>query len=267
MGQATDTPDEYPSRRRNDNGEFRARFRTVNTVIDRLKESGISSRALHIGILCCIGKESNFRLKAERGHKNTPNDRIRRIFGKYLGEYGSDDELLNSLKANSKAFFNQVYGNRNGNGPNDGHRYRGRGFNQLTFKSNYKAYSYEGVDLVANPDLLNDVEVAANVCIAFFEKALEKHLEKIQARFDIDDPNDIDDSMKGLLLAVNINAGIGKKETSQVVQNALSAAYSFEDNSLVFRHLQGGCFGSSPLAGEAGRGLLGSAHPIQKSRV
>ena len=37
--------------------------------------------------------------------------------------------------------------------------------------------------------------------------------------------------------------------------------------NLVFRHLQRGCFGSSPVAGEAGRGLLGSAHPIQKSRV
>lgn len=201
---------------------------TVNTVIDRLKASGISSRALHIGILCCIGKESNFRLKAERGYQRTSNDRIRRIFGKHLGEHGRDDELLNSLKADSKAFFNQVYGNRNGNGPNDGYRYRGRGFNQLTFKSNYRAYSYEGVDLVENPDLLGDVEVAANVCIAFFEKALDKHLEKIQARFDIEDPNDIDDPTQGLLLAVNINAGLGKKATSPVVQHAFRSAQKYE---------------------------------------
>ena len=54
---------------------------------------------------------------------------------------------------------------RNGNTtPGDGTRYYGRGFVQLTWKSNYaKAGTALGVDLVADPDLALDLEVATRV--------------------------------------------------------------------------------------------------------
>ncbi len=79
-------------------------------------------------------------------HRKTSNTRIRKIFGKHLGRYRNDNKLLRALKANPEAFFNQVYGERGGNGLNDGFKYRGRGFNQLTFKNNYRRFSYHGVN-------------------------------------------------------------------------------------------------------------------------
>jgi hypothetical protein len=52
--------------------------------------------------------------------------------------------------------------------PGDGMRYRGRGFIQLTGKSNYATYGERiGIDLVTNPDLANTPEVAAVVLAEF----------------------------------------------------------------------------------------------------
>ena len=64
---------------------------------------------------------------------------------------------------NSEALANKVYAGRMGNAaPGDGYRYRGRGFIQLTGKANYKAFATaSGVDVVANPDLLLEPELAA----------------------------------------------------------------------------------------------------------
>ena len=67
-----------------------------------------------------------------------------------------------------------VYANIIGNGSassGDGWTYRGRGFNQLTGRSNYKKYgNIIGKDLVGNPDLVNDPKVAADIAIAFATK-------------------------------------------------------------------------------------------------
>lgn len=54
--------------------------------------------------------------------------------------------------------------------PGDGAKYIGRGFIQLTGKSNYSKYgSLASVDIVNNPDLLNsDATISAKVAIAYF---------------------------------------------------------------------------------------------------
>ena len=67
-----------------------------------------------------------------------------------------DDIELNKLKKNYDKFFDLVYNGRIGNNnKSDGSKFVGRGFNQLTGKSNYRKYSkLLGVDLVNNPDLL-----------------------------------------------------------------------------------------------------------------
>lgn len=65
------------------------------------------------------------------------------------------------------AIASRVYANRYGNGneeSGDGWLYRGRGWCQLTFKDNYKAFSDAvGIDFVANPDLLLTPGYAAMV--------------------------------------------------------------------------------------------------------
>jgi peptidoglycan L-alanyl-D-glutamate endopeptidase CwlK len=64
-----------------------------------------------------------------------------------------------------------LYDNRKdlGNqGPPDGANFRGRGFVQLTGRANYTTYSAEiGEDLVANPELANDPQVASRLLARF----------------------------------------------------------------------------------------------------
>lgn len=53
--------------------------------------------------------------------------------------------------------------------PGDGRRYKGRGFIQITGRSNYETYGAKlGVDLVGNPDLALDPNVAAQIFALYF---------------------------------------------------------------------------------------------------
>jgi putative chitinase len=71
-------------------------------------------------------------------------------------------------------YFNRMYGvegqnparaRRHGNvKPGDGARYAGRGFVQLTWRNNYAAMgNLIGVNLVANPDLAMNTDIAARI--------------------------------------------------------------------------------------------------------
>jgi len=82
---------------------------------------------------------------------------------------------IEALPSNHSAddIFDIVYGNRLGNTqPSDGSKYKGRGLIQLTGKSNYKAVGdIIGVDLVANPELINDPKNAAPAAMAYLSLA------------------------------------------------------------------------------------------------
>lgn len=145
---------------------------TIEYLLSEMEKEGIKDPYTQIGILSVIAKESGFEAQGELGYSKTSNSDIRRIFGKRVSKY-SDSEL-DKLKSNPKKFFSKVYANIIGNGneaSGDGYKYRGRGFNQLTGKGNYRKYgSLAGVDLVGNPDLLNDDNVAAKVALQFLTK-------------------------------------------------------------------------------------------------
>jgi predicted chitinase len=144
----------------------------IKLMIDYMNEKGITDPLAQIGILSVISKECNFKPKSEVSYATTSNSRIRKIFGKRVAKYS--DSQLDSIKKNEERFFNILYANMIGNGneaSGDGYRYRGRGFNQLTGRGNYRKYgNMIGKDLVGNPDLVNDPETAAEIAIAFFTK-------------------------------------------------------------------------------------------------
>lgn len=144
--------------------------KNINLMINYMNKSGITDPLTQIGILSVISKESGFKPKSEVSYAGTSNSRIRSIFGSRVAKY-SDSELDN-LKKDQEKFFNVVYAKTVGNeGGGDGWKYRGRGFNQLTGKKNYEKYgNMIGKDLVNNPDLVNDPNVAAEVAIKFFTK-------------------------------------------------------------------------------------------------
>jgi len=137
-------------------------------MLDYMIKKGITNPYTQIGILCVIGKESGFIPKNEIGYGGTSNSRIRELFGNRVP---SDDNELDELKSDDEKFFNQVYGGMFKNSKTEGYKYRGRGFNQLTFKGNYEEYGdCIGRDLVSNPEVVNQAQIASEVAVAFFTK-------------------------------------------------------------------------------------------------
>lgn len=70
-------------------------------------------------------------------------------------------------------------------GPPDGDRYKGRGFVQLTGRANYAQFGPQvGVDLVAQPDLANNPEIAAAL-LAKFIRNKEQRIEQALLHRDL----------------------------------------------------------------------------------
>lgn len=99
----------------------------------------------------CAHESGNF--KATRENLNYSAEGLCKIFPKYFsaataGSYARQPEKIANL----------VYANRMGNGDEasgDGYHFRGRGFIQLTGKSNYEAMAKDGIgDVLAQPDLV-----------------------------------------------------------------------------------------------------------------
>ena len=139
----------------------------ISLLIDEMKKKGITDPLAQIGMLSVVKKESNFKPKGEVSYANTDNSRIRKIFGSRVSKF-SDGEL-NKLKSNAKEFFNLVYAKIAGNqGGGDGWNFRGRGFNQLTGRGNYRKYGQlSGVSLESNPEMLNRNDIAAKIAVTF----------------------------------------------------------------------------------------------------
>jgi predicted chitinase len=148
--------------------------KNADLFINELEKAGIKDPITQLGILGVAAKESSFKMKPEISYRNTPNKRIRKIFGNRVANM-SDSEISN-LKQDDRRFFDAMYGNKSGmklgnTNDGDGYRYVGRGFNGLTGRANYRKYgNLTGYDLENNPELLRKPDVAAKVAIAFFTK-------------------------------------------------------------------------------------------------
>lgn len=116
-----------------------AKFNITNTL-----------RLAHFLAQC--GHESG-GFKAVSENVNYSADGLKKIFPKYFPGNSADSYARNPEKIASK-----VYASRMGNGDEaskDGFKFRGRGYIQLTGKSNYTGFTkYIGEDCVANPDLV-----------------------------------------------------------------------------------------------------------------
>jgi hypothetical protein len=154
-----------------------------------------------------VSKESAFIPKSESSYRNTENSRIRKIFGSRVQQYSESE--LTALKNNDEAFFNAVYGlAKFGQTANEGYKYRGRGLNQITFKGNYKKVGDQiGIDLVNNPDRLNELPVATDCLIAFFMNSFQSVSPDKLAAYNATDINSFKSTKDSVGAVYNANSG------------------------------------------------------------
>ena len=142
-------------------------------MVAALEQQGIKDPTAQANILAQIQHESGFNPRSEEltGYSA---ETLFRLYGE--GNKGGNkvrfktkEDAQNLVARGPEAVGNVIYGGRMGNAMDEGFKYRGRGLIQLTGKYNYRKYGdMIGVDLVSNPDLANDPQIAQQIAAAYF---------------------------------------------------------------------------------------------------
>lgn len=100
----------------------------------------------------CAHESGNFKFTSENLNYSTKG--LLATFPKYFKQPG----LAEAYAKNPERIASRVYADRIGNGvegSGDGWKFRGRGYIQLTGKSNYSAFDgFVNEDIISNPDLV-----------------------------------------------------------------------------------------------------------------
>lgn len=196
---STDTTSKYPVSKDKD--------ANIKAIIKSAKALGVTNKFAVSAILAIVSKESGFIPRSEASYSGTSGARIIKIFGS-KGYTASEWDVI---KKDAVKFFDIIYGNKYGNSKSEGHKYRGRGFNQITFKGNYEQYAKEtGIDIVGDPDLLNTVDVAAKCVVAYFKRNIKKAPDSIRAKYHFTDINSFTSLNDATGAIYHANAGWGK---------------------------------------------------------
>ena len=183
--------------------------KNVDYIIKRMNAEGITNPYVQAGILAVISKESSFLPKSERSYANTSNSRIRKIFSRTKN---LSEAQLTAIKKDPKKFFDLVYDGKIGNGSGEGYKFRGRGLNQLTGRANYEKFNKDtSVDIVKNPDKVNDFPVAVDVVLGYFKHRFTQAGNKL-SDYGMKDMNDAKNIAQGVGIAYHANTGWGKSK-------------------------------------------------------
>lgn len=214
----------------------------VDIVISDLKKGGITNLFLISGILGTIQKETGFKLRPEDSYKNTSVSRIRFAFGSRVSSL--TDQQIDVLKKDDYKFFEKVYGKNTKIGKalgnvkeGDGYKYRGRGFNGLTGRGNYaEQQRITGLDLVNNPDLLNDPKNASKVLTSFYIDTINKGSKSGRLKLSTGvESTAIDTLKKGVKVAVLTTAGFPKNyENVPLLVEGMEKAESYAPDFLAY---------------------------------
>jgi len=178
----------------------------ISQIPNTADKFGITNTLRLSHFLAQCGHESGgFKPKSE--NLNYSAERIREVW--------PSTSVADSKKYanNPESFGNWKYGRTGGNSSTEGYKYRGRGYNQITFKDSYKKYGDAiGVNLVADPDKLNNPKYAGLAAIAYFKLGL-KGLDDAKSAYygnsskNINTFTTLEDAVGAIYHA---NAGIGK---------------------------------------------------------
>lgn len=151
----------------------------IKSQFKELEKFGINTKLRRAHFLAQVAHESGGFKYTEEKLKYSDVNRIALIFKNDVDT--NDDKMVSAAELefvkqyvnNPQALANFVYANQNGNGDEasgDGWKFRGRGYIQLTGRSNYAAFSQScGDDCVSFPDLVAG-KYALTSAAWFFQK-------------------------------------------------------------------------------------------------
>lgn len=132
-----------------------------SAMVKAMDDNKITDPTTRAAIMAQVGHESGgFTTLSE--NLNYKGSSLMKLFKKYFGSQEEADQVAAKGPA---AIADRIYGGRMGNAPEgsgEGFKYRGRGFVQLTGKSNYKKFGFE-----SNPDEVASVQNAADTAIKY----------------------------------------------------------------------------------------------------
>jgi predicted chitinase len=153
----------------------------ISAIINACRAGGITNRNAVAAILGIVGGESTWVPKSE-GYTYSA-ERLKTIFKSCTADDIQKYADAKRTGLTKEEFFGFFYGGdelaygggSKGKGMGnlsraDGSSYYGRGFIQLTGKSNYSRYAeLSGIDIISSPNILNDnLESSAKVAVAYF---------------------------------------------------------------------------------------------------
>ena len=149
-------------------------LRDVKQVVaDVLKSLKVYSPQSHAVMLASIRGEAGPEMKPRSESLNYGVQGLLNTFSKYF-----TPKTAKIYARNPEMIGNKVYGNRLGNGAKEGYKYRGRGYFQITGKENYERMSkLVNVDLVKNPDLVNDPQISEKILKAQIAAMIKRGID------------------------------------------------------------------------------------------
>jgi predicted chitinase len=225
---STDTTSKYPLSKDKD--------ANARAIIKAAKSSGVTNKYTITAILAIVSKESGFVPRSEASYGGTSATRIKNIFSKFR-KYS--DAEVDVIKKDPVKFFDIIYGGKYGNGEKDGYKFRGRGFNQITFKGNYKVYADEtGLNLINDPDLLNTVDAASKCVVAYFKRNIKKAPSDMKSRYNFSDINSFKNLNDAVGAIYHANAGWGKSYSEIVADSTGGRKKAFDKSQPLYNTYQ-----------------------------
>jgi len=131
------------------------------------KEYGLIGDNLIMFMAQCHHESLGFTQMRE--NLNYSKEQLLKDYKKYFNEQNVQDYAHNPVR-----IANKIYANKNGNGSEqsgDGYKFRGRGYLQLTGRTNYLLCGQEfKIDLITNPDLIIKPDIALKSALWYWAK-------------------------------------------------------------------------------------------------
>lgn len=175
-------------------------------IVKAMKTKGLTNQFLQAGVCAIVSKESEFKPQSE--NLNYSAEGLRKVFPSTF----TTIEMATDFAHKPELIANKVYGSKGGNN-GLGYKYRGRGYNQITFYDAYKKIGDQlGIDLVTNPDILNQPEIASQAVIQFFINGLKSLQQqgKLMQGYHVDNINLFANLNDAIGACYHVNTGIGK---------------------------------------------------------